>query len=86
MYDEPDDDYMTSDQAIQNGWIDPDTAGEIRALVKLIVLVELTDPNSKSAAAFLLLRHCLDEPVPVEGEGRAAYEWARKKLGRDLLV
>lgn len=35
MYDEPDDDYMTTEQAIDAGWLDPDEVDGIRKLVEM---------------------------------------------------
>jgi hypothetical protein len=59
-YYEPDDDYMTSEEAAEAGWIDPDTAAD---LVAYINQVEFHDPRpgSKSDAALIMIAMTLGQ-------------------------
>jgi hypothetical protein len=77
--DGPDDDYMTTEQAVDNGWMMPDDVDLLKALVKH--LEDHPDPNHPHNAALLLIRWTL-EPMPeIEGSDQAVkLAWARTKL------
>lgn len=83
MDDDGVDDYMTTEQAYEAGWIDSDDAQELRDLLKHVPWpTELTEGR----AALFLIDYMLNPPGPLCGDHQRMYEWAKVKLGRDVLI
>lgn len=87
MYDDgPDDDYMTSEQACEAGWLTPDDADELRDLIRHL---DIPEEPTRGLAAIVLLENLLvsDPKAATPGtEGFARYHWAKVKLSRDVLA
>lgn len=82
--DDAGDDYMTSEQAYEMGWMDNDDVAELRTLVKHF---ELSDPfprpGNRNDAILVLLDHKLNPPTTSAPEDPNV-TWA-KLLLRDIL-
>lgn len=83
--DGPEDDYMTPEQACEAGWLTPDEAEELRALLKHVEWpADLTSPG---VAALILIDTILNNPMHEAGsDAQRRYEWAKVKLGRHILA
>lgn len=80
------DDYLTPEQALEAGWLDPDTVEDLKNLFQHMPTPEPGD-TSKSAAAFILMENILTPTVHMEGSDAAVMlAWAKVKLARNVLV
>lgn len=81
---EPDDDYMTSEQAAEAGYLFPDDAEELRELLKF---VDIPDEPTRGLAAIVLMEQVLTpQALQAGSEAQALYEWAKVKLNRHVLA
>lgn len=82
-YDEPDDDYMTPEQALDSGWLDPDELEVLRALLKRAVL----DPKAGdiNTAVLIMLDNQLNAP-PANSPDDPYVVWARHMLEQPITA
>lgn len=81
MHDEPEDDYMTPEQASEAGWLDPDEAADIRALLSR---VDLTKPEmgNRAFAVLVLIDQRINTKPEIERIGRdPTLVWAEFMVG-----
>lgn len=79
MYDEVDD-YGTSEQYLESGWLTPDTADTLRTLLKFVDMD--VRPGNKSDAALVLIEYELSTYARDENDPHLV--WARHLMKEHL--
>lgn len=80
--DGPEDDYMTSEQACEAGWMMPDEVDELRDLFKHIDWPPDGEMTKHHAALVLIEMALNSRPLQADSPEAKRFEWARAKLNR----